>query len=122
MFFNNFFIIIFLKFFWLGLFLGLFKIFCNMICKVSNTNIFVVNIVNFSFWSLFSLFFIYFCSIFYNLEFCWFGFIGCLLGINFIKISVEFFFTNLIKLLYNKINNKKARKITNGKLGSNEKV
>ena len=44
-----------------------------------------------------------------------------LLGIYFIKISAEFFFTKLLKLLYNKIDKKVERKIQHGKLKYDEK-
>ena len=122
MFFKTFLFSLFLKFLWLGMILGLFKLFCNLVCKLSHRNIFIVNIVNFCFWSIFSLFFVYFCDKFYNLDFCWFGFLAMLVGINFIKITIEFFFTKLLKLLYNKIDNKSLRKNNYGKLDYNEKV
>lgn len=116
MFFKGFFISLLLKFIKIGLLLGCFKLFCNLVCKISKKNIYVVNLINFCFWSIFSIFFIYFCIIFYNYEFCWFGFFAMLLGIYFIKISVEFFFTNILKLLYNKIDKNNLRKNSNGKL------
>ena len=122
MFFSNFLFFLFLKFLWVGLILGVFKIFCNFVCKLSHHNIYVVNLVNFCFWSIFSIIFIYFCINFYNFQFCWFGFISMLIGIYFIKISVEFFFTNVLKLLYNKIDKDRLRKNRNGKLKYDEKV
>lgn len=122
MFFKTFLFSLFLKFLWLGLVLGIFKMFCNLVNRLSHKNIFIVNIVNFCFWSIFSLFFVSFCIYFYNYEFCWFGFVAMLIGIYFVKISVEFFFTNLLKLLYNKIDKKHLRKNKHGKLKFNEKV
>lgn len=122
MFFKNFLVLLFLKFLWLGLILGIFKIFCNFVCKISHKNIFVINLINFSFWTIFSLFFIYFCFNYYNYQFCWFGFVAVLFGIYFVKISIEFFFTNVFRLLYNKIDKKRLRKVQNGKLKYREKV
>lgn len=122
MFFKNFLFSLFLKFLWIGLILGVFKMFCNLVCRVSRRNVYVVNLVNFCFWSVFSIIFIYFCINFYNFQFCWFGFFAMLVGIYFVKISIEFFFTNALKLLYNKIDKVKLRKKRNGKLGYDEKV
>jgi len=122
MFLKTFLFSLFLKFLWLGLILGVFKMFCNMVCKISHKNIFIVNIISFCFWSIFSLLFVYFCDKFYNFEFCWFGFLAMFIGIHFIKISAEFFFTNLLKLLYNKLDKKTLRKNQYGKLKCNEKV
>lgn len=122
MFLKTFLFSLFLKFLWLGLVLGVFKMFCNLVCKLSHKNIFIVNIINFCFWSIFSLFFVHFCVKFYNFEFCWFGFLAMFIGIYFVKISIEFFFTNLLKLLYNKIDKKNLRKNQYGKLKCNEKV
>ncbi len=122
MFLKTFLFPLFLKFLWLGLVLGIFKMFCNMVCRLSHKNILIVNVINFCFWSIFSLFFVYFCVKFYNFEFCWFGFLAMFIGIYFIKISIEFFFTNLLKLLYNKLDKKKLRKNQYGKLKCNEKV
>lgn len=118
MFFKNFMILFYIRFFWFGLLLGCFKIFCNFICKLSYRNIFIVNIISFCFWSLFSIFFTYFCIKYNNYEFSIYGFLFMLAGIYFIKISVEFCFTKLLKLLYNKIDKFRMRKIHNGKLKS----
>ncbi len=121
MFFQNFLFSLFLKFLWLGLVLGVFKMFCSLICKMTRNNIFIVNVVNFCFWSVFSLFFTYFCVYFYSFSFCWFGFLAMLAGIYFVKISVEICFTNLLKLLYNKLD-KKPRGKKHGKFWYDKKV
>ena len=120
MFYKTFSIYLLIKFFWLGLILGVFKIFCNSICKLTNKNIFIVNLIGFCFWSIFSMIYLSMCINYYNYQFCWFGFIATLVGINFIKITIENCFTNIFKLLYNKIDRKK-RGMNNGKLRSDEK-
>ena len=122
MFLKNFVITIYFKLFWIGLILGLFKMFCNFICKLCKHNFYIENLIGFCFWSLFSLIFIYFCIYFNNFEFSIFGFLILIAGIKFIQISIEFCFTKLLKLLYNKIDKINLRKINNGKLKSSEKV
>ena len=122
MFFDTNSFVLMLKFLWLGLVLGVFKMFCNVVCKISHRNIFIVNIIDFCFWSIFSLFFVYFCIIFYDFNFCWFGFVSMLLGIYFVKFTIEFCFTKITRLLYNKIVKMKSRKSHNGKLQNDAKI
>jgi len=45
-----------------------------------------------------------------------------LAGIYLIKISAEFFFTKLLKLLYNTIDKRNLRKNQNGKCKFSEKI
>ena len=116
MFLKNIFCSIYLKLFWVALILGLFKMFCDFICKISRHNFYIENLIGFCFGILFSIIFIGFCIYFNNYEFSLYGFLILIAGIKFIKISIEFCFTKLFKLLYNKIDKINLRKISNGKL------
>ena len=121
MFFKNFLIFIFFKFLWSGLIFGLIKILCNFVCRLLKNNVYAVNIISFCYWGLFGLHYIKLCFIYYNLSFCWFGLLGMFLGVGLIKISLDFLFTKLFLLVYNKMAKLRLRKGRNGKLQSNEK-
>lgn len=107
---------LFCKFLWWGLALGLFYAVCKLIMKASKRNVYVCNIVSFCFWLIFGMIFSALCINFYNYQFCWFGLAGMGLGLVLVKFSIEFFFTNFVRLLYNKFTKQKARKVHNGEL------
>lgn len=102
MFFRNFYIALFLKFFWWGLVFGLLGILFLSIVKLWHKNVYASNLVSFCFILAMGVVHNRLCMLYYNYSFCWFGLLGMLLGYLLVKISVEFFFTILAKLLYNK--------------------
>ncbi len=102
MFFKNALITLFLKFLWVGLIFGLIWIVCSLVIKLSRKNIFVFNIVTFCYFLGFGMTFAIMCVTLYNYSFCWFGLLAMAFGVILIKISIEFFFTIFVKLLYNK--------------------
>lgn len=116
MFLKNHLIFVFAKFLWFGLVFGMFYLFCKLVVRAFKKNVYVSNIVSFCFWLAFGFVFSSLCITFYDYQFCWFGLLGMFLGMLLVKISVDFFFTNFVRLLYNKFNNLKSRKKTNGKL------
>jgi len=122
MFFRNSLIYLFLKFFWIGLILGLFLIVCGLVIKASRKNVYIYNIISFCYCLLFGGIFTYLCIKYYNFSFCWFGLLGMFLGLGLTKISINFFFTKLAKLLYNKFKNVSERKKENVRLRTNEKT
>lgn len=111
MFFKNYLVAIFLKFLLIGLYFGLVKIFCKAVINLSRRNIFVVNLISFVFWLAFGAMFAYLSVTLYNYSFCWFGLLGMFLGLFLVQFSIDFFFTNLVFLIYNKLRkNSKGRK------------
>lgn len=115
MFFKNHLIFLFLNFLWCGLLVGLFGAVCALAKKLFRRNVYVCNLLSFCFWLLFGGLFAWLCYNFYNYSFCWFGLLAMVLGVILIKISIEFFFTILAKLLYNKIARSPAKEIFDGK-------
>ena len=114
---------LFILFLWLGLVFGAVSIIFKTIEKLFKKNIYVVNLLSFVFWTGFGLTFGLMCNRFYNYSFCWFGFAGMILGLIFVKVSVEFFFDRLVRFIYNKvIIIKSKRKSRSGKLQTNEKI
>ncbi len=120
MFFNNATILLFGKFLWVGIALGMLWLVFSMIIKFSHKNVYVYNLLTFVFWLAFGVVYVWQCISYYNYSFCWFGLLGQLLGLILVKISIEFFFTILAKLLYNGLNKGLKRK-KDGKLRFNEK-
>ena len=116
MFFKNYLIYIFVRFLLIGLYFGLARIPCKWIVRLSKDNVYVHNLVWFAFWLAFGGVFALFSVSVYNYTFCWFGLLAMFLGLFLVKISIEFFFTNLILLLYNKFASRKLRKSKNGEL------
>ena len=121
MFFKNYLISVAAKFLWAGLVLGLFYVFCKMVVKISRRNVYVSNIVGFCFWVLFGFTFARMSFLFNNYRVCWFGLISMALGLILVKISVDFFFTNFAKLLYNGAVKIKKGKRGYGKLQTSQK-
>lgn len=121
MFFKNGLIDVSLKFFWVGLIFGLAWILCSFVIKLSRRNVFVVNLVTFSFILGFGLVFGRMCLFLYNYSFCWFGLLSMAFGVILVQISIQIFFTFLIKLLYNKFKNNFSRGKNHGKLQQSEK-
>lgn len=120
MFFKNFLIFVFLKFLWVGLIFGLFKLVCNAVTVLFKKNVYVCNLVSFCFWLAFGITFSVMSFALYNFSFCWFGLLGMLFGLLLVKISVNFFFTIFVKLLYNKAKHKSTECDCNGKLQPNK--
>ena len=123
MFFQNFMFFIFCKFLWAGIFWGFIKIACNLVCHISRKNVYVCNLVGLAFWLGFGLHFIRLCESQFNNAFCWFGLAGMFLGSFLVKFSIDFLFTNLLLLLYNKLAKLKSGRGNkqNGKLQPNKK-
>lgn len=115
MFFKNYLIFLFLKFFWWGLAFGMFGAVCSLTIKLCRRNVYISNLTSFCFWLAFGGVFAGICMRFYNYTFCWFGLLAMLAGLFLVKLSVEFFFTIIAKLLYNKIVRKNAKEARNGK-------
>lgn len=116
MFFKNFLVFLFFKFLWAGLVLGIFSAFCKLVILFTRKNVYVYNVVNFCFLLLFDGVYAYLCMCYYNFAFCWFGLFGMILGLVLVKISLQFFFTKFMRLLYNKLTKLKVkRKNLNGK-------
>lgn len=120
MFFKNYLIYIFIKFLWAGITWGLVKLPCRLVIHLSKKNVFIVNLISFVFWSAFGIHFIWLCNSYYNYSFCWFGLLGMFLGLFLVKFSLDFLFTKLFVLLYNRITKIKLRKKQDGKLQTNE--
>lgn len=116
MFFKNYLIFIFVRFLILGLYFGLARIPCKWAVRLSKNNVYVHNLVEFAFWLAFGGVFALCSVLLYNYTFCWFGLLAMFLGLILVKISIDFFFTNLILLLYNKFTVRKKRKRNNGEL------
>ena len=119
-FFNNYNILLFLKFFWWGLVLGLGLILVDVIVRLTRKNVYIYNLITFCFWIVFGGIYVTFCLNFYNYSFCWFGLLGMMLGAFIVQISLKFLFTIFVKLLYNKFAKSRRRK-TDGKLRSSQK-
>ena len=112
---------IFFRFLWVGLVFGLISIIFRLVNKLSNRNVFIVNITGFVYWIGFGLCFNVLCMRLYNFTFCWFGLIGMIIGLCFIKFSIQFFFDYFIRFIYNEFSLLK-RKRRNGKLQTDKKV
>ena len=100
-------IFLFAKFVWCGLGVGFVAILFSLIIKATRRNVYVYNLVTFCFWIVFGLIFADLSLRNYNYSFCWFGLAGMFVGYFLVKISIEFLFTKFIKLLYNKLTNKR---------------
>ena len=95
---------------------GLFNILCGLVKKWTKGNTYVHNLVSFCFWLAFGFVYYQICINYYNYQFCWFGLLGQLIGVFLVKISIDFFFTNFVRLLYNKFAKRRLRKNQNGEL------
>ena len=115
MFFKSYLFYIFLKFLWAGLFWGLINIGCKIVNFLCNKNVYVFNLISFLFCLGFGYHFILLCQEFYNFSFCWFGLLGMMVGLILVQISLNFLFTNMFIMLYNKFVSFKLRKVQNGK-------
>ena len=112
---------LFIRFLWLGLVFGLISIPFKFVVKVFKRNIYILNLMSFVYWLGFGAVFDCMCIKFYNFSFCWFGLLGMLLGLLFVKISIGFFFDYFVRFIYNKVVLKKQRR-ANGKLQTNKKI
>lgn len=121
MFFKNAVILIFVKFLWLGLILGVVRIVFKFISKIFRKNVFVVNILSFIFWLALGVVYFLMCFKLNNYSFSGVGLFGVVLGLLIIKISVEFFFDYFIRFIYNEFRNIR-RKYKNGELQANKKI
>lgn len=121
MFFKNYLIYIFLKFFWLGLIFGVVKLVINLINKMFRDNIYVYNLTTFVYWLSFGIMYIFLCINLYNYAFCWFGLLGMFLGLIIVKVSLDFLLTNLIMILYYKFTNLRIRKKQKDELQTEKK-
>lgn len=111
---------LFLKFFYVGLIFGLIMIIFDLVCKIFKRNVYVFNLAWFVFFLAFGFVFSRMSLNLFNFSFCWFGLFGMILGTFLVKISIKFFFDNLIRLIYNiiiKVGDKKRY----GKLQQDQK-
>lgn len=121
MFFKNYLIYIFLRFLWFGLLLGFIRLIFNLLNRLSRDNVYVYNLLSFMYWGAFSLTFIMLCNSLYNYSFCWFGLLAMFLGVFIVRISFDFFLTNLLSLLYYKFTKNRLRKNQNNELQTDKK-
>ena len=123
MFFGNISILVFVKFLWAGLVLGVISIGMKIIAKIFRKNIIVVNLFMFLFVMLASCVYILMCVRFNNFSLSWVGLLGLISGIVIIKISVDFFFDYFIRFIYNEFILKRGKN-GNGKrkIQANKKV
>lgn len=120
-FFRNFEILIFVKFLWVGLTLGLLAIILKTIARIFRRNVFIVNIFSFLFWIVFGGIYSFLCFKINYYSFSAIGLCSMLLGVLIIRISVEFFFDYFIRFIYNEFSLLR-RKHKNGKLQTDKKV
>ena len=98
------------RFLWAGLILGVFYIFCELVVKFSRRNVYISNIVGFCFWLLFGFVYARFCIVLNSYSVCWYGLFSMFFGFFLVKISLNFFFTKIARVVYNKLANSKRRK------------
>lgn len=121
MFFKSAMILLFVKFLWAGLVLGVLSVVLKTIAKILRKNVIIVNLFMFVFWLLFGGLYIFLCFELNNFSFSEVGLFAMLLGVLIIRISVEFFFDYFIRFIYNEFSLLK-RKRKNGKLQADKKV
>lgn len=121
MFFNNEAVLLFVKFLWAGLILGLVSVILKLISKVCKKNVVIVNLLSFLFWISFGVVYILTSFIFNNYSLSWVGLFGMILGIVVVKISIDFFFDYFVRFIYNEFILHKRKK-ENGKLQTDKKV
>ena len=121
MFFKDFLFLLFVKFLWVGLALGVVSIVLKFIAKLFRKNVYVVNFLTFCFWICFGGIYCFMCLRFNNYSFSGIGLSAMLLGIIIIKISIDFFFDYFVRFIYNEVSSLK-RKRRNGKLQANKEV
>ena len=114
---TDFSLIIFLKFFVLGVVFGFVFEICKLVKLVCKNNLFIINTAKFVYFCVFGT---YFCS--FLLKICsgnvyLYAIIAAALGIILQQFSIGFLFTKFYKVLYN-IFVKISRKIKNTKLGN----
>ena len=121
MFFKGVKVVLFAKFLWAGLLLGVVAILLKTIVKIFRKNTYLVNLFTFVFIVAFGVIFSYLCFLLNDYSFSGVGLIAMTLGIAIIRISVEFFFDYFIRFIYNEFSLLK-RKRRNGKLQTDKKV
>ena len=110
MFFQNVNVLLFVKFLWAGLVLGLVSVLLKTFAKVARKNVYVVNGLTFVFWIGFCAIYYYMCLLFNRQSVTVLGFFGMILGIVIIKISIDFFFDYFIRFIYNEFILRKGKK------------
>ena len=120
MFFRNESLLLFVKFLWIGLLLGVISVVLKTISKICKKNVFVVNILTFLFWLVFGAIYLLMSFMFNNYTLSWVGLGGMLTGIVVIKISIDFFFDYFIRFIYNEFILRRGKK--NGKLQTDKKI
>lgn len=121
MFLKNETMLLFVKFLWAGLILGVVAIILKNICKIFKRNVVLVNVLEFVFWLSFGIIYELLCKNYTNFAFFGAGLAGMVLGIVIIKISIDFFFDYFIRFIYNEITLKKGR-VKNGELQASKKI
>lgn len=107
MFLKNETMLLFVKFLWAGLILGVVAIILKNICKIFKKNVVLVNVLEFVFWLSFGIIYELLCKNYTNFAFFGAGLVGMILGIIIIKISIDFFFDYFVRFIYNEITLKK---------------
>lgn len=121
MFFKGAELVLFVKFLWVGLILGIFAVILKTIAKIFRKNVYFVNFFMFVFVVIFGGVFSLLCFKLNSCSFSGVGLFAMILGVLIIRISVEFFFDYFIRFIYNEFSSLK-RKHKNGKLQTNKKV
>ena len=121
MFFQNINVLLFVKFLWAGLILGVISVVMKTVAKIFKKNVFVVNFLTFIFWIGFGAVFYYMCLLFNNHAVSILGLAGMLAGIAIIKISIDFFFDYFIRFIYNEFIILKGKR-KNGKIQTSKKI
>lgn len=121
MFFNNAVVLLFVKFLWAGLFLGLVSVILKLIAKICQKNVVIVNMLSFVFWIIFGALYLLMSFTLNNYSLSFVGLFGMILGIIVIKISIDFFFDYFIRFIYNEFILHK-RKRENGKIQADKKI
>ena len=121
MFFQNVKVLLFIKFLWAGLILGLVSVGMKLVAKIFRKNVFVVNGLMFIFWIGFAVVFYILCLMFNNHSVSVLGLSGMLTGVAIIKISIDFFFDYFIRFIYNEFIILKGKR-KNGKIQTSKKI
>ena len=114
MFFGNFKVLLFIKFLWAGLILGLISIILKTFVKIFRKNVVLINLFEFLFVLCTTAVYVFMCVQFNNYSLSWVGLIGLVLGVVIIKISIDFFFDYFIRFIYNEFILRRVNK-ENGK-------
>ena len=123
MFFNNASVLLFVKFLWVGLILGLVSVVLKLIAKIFRKNIIIVNLFMFIFLIACAGCYLLLCVQFNNFSLSWVGLLGIVTGVVIIKISIDFFFDYFIRFIYNEfISRRRDRENGKRKIQASKKV